>query len=685
MAVAYRSLGGSRGSGDNTDKPGRVQGGVRVVSDDTLPPTPIGDLFAANALHVYVLAADPAVQEAVERACADRYPLTTAADWPALVEAFDARRCDIAFIEAAVLGDRLPKCIAELERYAAHVVTLVAADRSDSHDLISLLSERKIHRLLIKPPAPGITRLLLESAVSRCMQLRAGAVSTPLVPIVGATPKPSGPRLRVPTWALPAGISALLLGVVVTIGASSLRNLWSSPTSRTTGAAAPATTPVAAPADRFADLIARAELAFSEGRLADPPGDNALDYYLVVLAADPTHEKARDRLPAVVDALFTQAENALLSGSLDAAASALASVRRAAPTSGRLAFLEAQLSRVRADAANAAARPGPRTTTATDLEDRASLAAAMTPAQRAELEQSLAAAITRLRRGELVDPVGDSALDNLQRATKVSAADPRVTRARAELGSALVASARAVLDAGDMDSGLRLIGAAQTLGVADETLVSLRQKVTTGRAAHAAELRTGRIAAARARIEAGAFTTPADDSALSILTAVEKEAPETAGLADAWGALVAALAGKARAAIAARDWTAAEADISAVGSTGHAGAVVGTLTREFATAHLQQEYLATTVPASELGLVSYAAPVYPAELLQRQIEGWVDLEFVVDRTGQPRDLVVVKANPTGRFDQAALAAVAKYRYQPFVRDGQVYERRVRLRLRFNLR
>ena len=682
MAVEYRSVGGSRESGDNTDKSGVVQGGVRVVSDDTLPPTPIGDLFAANALCVYVLAADPAVQEAVERACGHRYPLTAAADWPTLVEAIDARRCDIAFIEATVLGDRLPKCIAELERYAAHVVTLVAADRSDSHDLISLLSERKIHRLLIKPPAPGITRLLLESAVSRCMQLRAGAVSTPLVPIVGAKAKPSGLRLRlqVPTWALAAGISALVLGVAITLAASSLRGLVPSFTGRTTGAAAPATAPVAAPADRFADLIARAELAFREGRLADPPGDNALDYYLVVLAADPTHEKARDRLPAVVDALFTQAENALLSGSLDAAATALANVRKAAPTSGRLAFLDAQLARARADAA---ARPGPRTTT--DLEDRASPAAALTPAERAELEQSLAAAITRLRRGELIDPAGDSALDNLQRATKVSATDPRVTRARAELGSALVASARAVLDAGQVDSGVRLIGAAQTLGVADETLVLLRQKVTAGRATHAAELQTGRIAAARARIEAGALTTPADDNALGILTAVEKEARDTAGLADAWGALVAALAGKARAAIAARDWATAETDISAVGSSGHAGAVVGTLTREFATARLQQEYLAITVPASELGLVSYAAPVYPAELLQRQIEGWVDLEFIVDRTGQPRDLVVVKANPTGRFDQAALTAVAKYRYQPFARDGQAYERRVRLRLRFNLR
>ena len=57
-------------------------------------------------------------------------------------------------------------------------------------------------------------------------------------------------------------------------------------------------------------------------------------------------------------------------------------------------------------------------------------------------------------------------------------------------------------------------------------------------------------------------------------------------------------------------------------------------------------------------------------------EGWVDLEYVVDRSGQPRDLVVLRASPPGRFDAAALAAVAQYRYAPFERDGRMYERRI---------
>ncbi len=99
---------------------------------------------------------------------------------------------------------------------------------------------------------------------------------------------------------------------------------------------------------------------------------------------------------------------------------------------------------------------------------------------------------------------------------------------------------------------------------------------------------------------------------------------------------------------------------------------------------MQAQYLAAASPASELKLLDAPPSVYPADARRLNIQGWVELEFVVDRTGQPKNIVVVAAEPTGRFDQAALAAVAKYRYAPFERGGHVYERRVRVRVRFAL-
>src|SRR5262249_12846574 len=148
-------------------------------------------------------------------------------------------------------------------------------------------------------------------------------------------------------------------------------------------------------------------------------------------------------------------------------------------------FLDAQLARVRADAAKPAARGSVRAPAA---DDARSAVVPATAAARAELEQSLTAAAARLKRGELIDPGGDSALDNVTRATALSADDPRVRRSRAELASAVVASARAVLDAGDVDTGVRLTAAARTLGAESESLVLLEQKLATARGARVARV-----------------------------------------------------------------------------------------------------------------------------------------------------------------------------------------------------
>jgi periplasmic protein TonB len=677
MAVDYRSLSGSTGTAvDVKALGGALQSDpIPILSlDDTLPPTPIDDLVAAASLHVYVLAADAAVREAVRRACGERHTLTVADNWDSLIAAIDARQCDIAFIEASLLGTRLTKCVTELGRHARQVVTVLAADRRGAQELIGFLSERKIHRLLIKPPAPGITRLLLESAANRCLQLRSADVRAPLVPAVQAAPEKSG--ARIPTWVIATGVAGLVLGVAVILAVAAPRGMFSPGAATTTE---PSAAPIAAPVDRFADLLARAELAFSEGRLAAPPGDNALEYYLTVLAAEPAHESARDRLASVVDALFAQAENALLAGSLDAAATALDDVRKATPTSGRLAFLDTQLARARADAARGSERAAAGALAASGDSRSPS------PAVQAELERLLDAASARLRRGELLDPANDSAFRNLERAAELAGTDPRVIQLRGQLGAALIASARAVLDAGELDPGVRLTDAARKLGADTATMAVLDQKIAAGRAAQQGQRQLARVATARARIQSGALAAPAEDNALTILTAVEREAPQTQGLGDAFDALVTALAGSVRSAVERGDWPAAEGGVAALRATGHAPALTSSLARDLTTAQTQQEYLATAAPASELNLVSFSPPVYPADAQARQVEGWVEVEYVVDRAGLPRDLKVLQATPAGYFTQSALAAVAKYRYEPFTRDGQVYERRVRLRLRFSLK
>jgi TonB family protein len=141
---------------------------------------------------------------------------------------------------------------------------------------------------------------------------------------------------------------------------------------------------------------------------------------------------------------------------------------------------------------------------------------------------------------------------------------------------------------------------------------------------------------------------------------------------------------RADTAIAAGDWQSAE-DLIAPLSIVADEATVARVRGELTAARLQVEYLATPAPPGELRPVSTGQVIYPADALRRGIEGWVDTEFILGADGIPHDVRTVGAEPAGWFEEAALASVSLYRYEPFERDGRVYERRARLRIRFNLR
>lgn len=67
------------------------------------------------------------------------------------------------------------------------------------------------------------------------------------------------------------------------------------------------------------------------------------------------------------------------------------------------------------------------------------------------------------------------------------------------------------------------------------------------------------------------------------------------------------------------------------------------------------------------------APVYPRRALQRGIEGYVIVEFTVDKTGAVKSPKVVEAKPEGLFDRAAMDAALKFKYKPRVVNGEATE------------
>ena len=88
-------------------------------------------------------------------------------------------------------------------------------------------------------------------------------------------------------------------------------------------------------------------------------------------------------------------------------------------------------------------------------------------------------------------------------------------------------------------------------------------------------------------------------------------------------------------------------------------------------------------PSRAAVVLSQVAPRFPARATRAGISsGAVTLEYTVDRTGAVRDARVVKADPPGLFDDVALRAIEKWRYQPKLDNGKPVDSRVRFTIRF---
>jgi protein TonB len=78
-------------------------------------------------------------------------------------------------------------------------------------------------------------------------------------------------------------------------------------------------------------------------------------------------------------------------------------------------------------------------------------------------------------------------------------------------------------------------------------------------------------------------------------------------------------------------------------------------------------------------------PQYPPQARQRRIEGWVDIEFTIGPAGTVEQPKVIGASPPNVFEQSALRAVRRWRYNAKMVDGVAVARHgVQVRIRFEL-
>ena len=78
-------------------------------------------------------------------------------------------------------------------------------------------------------------------------------------------------------------------------------------------------------------------------------------------------------------------------------------------------------------------------------------------------------------------------------------------------------------------------------------------------------------------------------------------------------------------------------------------------------------------------------PQYPRKARMLGIEGWVTLQFAITPIGSVTDIKVLNSHPKDLFEQAAVQAVSKWKYQPLMEDGKpVKQENIQVQIDFKL-
>ncbi len=83
-------------------------------------------------------------------------------------------------------------------------------------------------------------------------------------------------------------------------------------------------------------------------------------------------------------------------------------------------------------------------------------------------------------------------------------------------------------------------------------------------------------------------------------------------------------------------------------------------------------------------LVSRMPPIYPYSARRRGREGSVEVRFLVDESGMVQNPEIVRAQPSGYFEEAVLKAVSRWRFKPAIKDGHPVKAMVQTTIDFKL-
>jgi TonB family protein len=389
-------------------------------------------------------------------------------------------------------------------------------------------------------------------------------------------------------------------------------------------------TPTAAGDEQIDLLIEKAQRAMTERHFIDPADGSALSFYRSALLLDPDNGEARQGLQRLAEILFARVQSALDERKIDVALQSLESARSINPADGRLAALDERIAALRAEFGPAqilAAISAQNFDRAGQLIEDAARAKLLSNAKLSQLREELR------RRHE------ESDITNLSNLIDTRLQQDKVISPRNDSAAYYLTLARA---AGASAASLQ----AQSQEINKRLAATLHGAIEQRRFADAdrliADMRTDGVPSA---------TIAAFQHDLAAARSPQSAAaPEPAQFIDA-DAVRAQIMEQARASLDPPQAPTAEPP-------------------EVGEASL------TRVRGIDID--------YPPGALRKNIEGWVELSYVVTADGKVTRIAVVDSSPRGTFDAAAANALGRTRYKPPLQNGKPTAVTTKVRIAFQM-
>lgn len=570
-----------------------------------------------QVIDVVVLTSDAGLLDALRSSAGSEHALWDVPSADAAVDYLVGGRCDVLIVDLGSLRGDVNSLLERLQVQFPELIFMAIGRREDEGIVASLLSTGRIYRYLHKPISPGRAFQFLNAATRRYNELGDQPVALQAVRTIAR----KRPYL---SKAIAAGSGVLAAAVAFTIW-------WQS---RDQGLPATLQTTHVSDArveDQVKSKLGSAQIAYLSGRLIDPRGDNALQYYRDVLTLDANNADAKAGMQKVIGMLEQRVTKALEERSAPRGVTAWTALQRAAPNHPRLDDLRSQLlelSRIAPKPAQAVAN-NTQPPVATQPNSAPAAPAAPTP------ENAAAAAIAER---ELADAIAR------ELAEQEAAADASETEQVAETNNEAVAPA------------------------AEPEVPSLTEQV-----AAASNLR-----------ERGALISPAGNNAFDSVMSLRERHPDAEEVRSEQQRLAFVLLDHARTALAADTIDEASTLIDRANLLIPGMQAVRTLQEQLTAAQEKRDFTKNVANAASLKRAREVPPVYPRDAQRAGTEGWVQVEFTIASDGSTQDLQVRDSAPKQVFDKAALDSVSKWRFEPIRKNGAPVAQRAVLQVRFVL-